>query len=215
MIGSPRGSRDFLASRMGPLSEGFVGMQGWEVAGFALWRKLDLDTGRQARRDHGRGNCVLAEPSSDLQETLSTRLYRLSRGKWSVTEFPEARLRTCSARQTYHHHRTAQHSIQSCYFRVSGADEKRLGRTHKATSSAISFPKKFSMKASIPSVPALTPAVVQTLPLSTHLLAANQCVFLPRGTVLDQAALLVVALWPSKTPARAASPAPVQTVKRY
>jgi hypothetical protein len=47
-----------------------------------------------------------------------------------------------------------------------------------------------------------------------YLARATQCVFGPRGVIAFHICLFVVALWPSRMPARAARPAPLQTARK-
>jgi len=62
-------------------------------------------------------------------------------------------------------------------------------------------------------MPALTPEEVQIFPSSTQRALAIHFTFGPRAVVSAQARLFVVALRPSRTPARAAMPAPFLAVR--
>lgn len=61
-------------------------------------------------------------------------------------------------------------------------------------------------------MPALTPEDVQIFPSVTHLARGTQTTSGLKAVISRHAILLVVARFPSNTPARAASPEPVQTV---
>lgn len=80
---------------------------------------------------------------------------------------------------------------------------------------AFSSPKTLPIQASVTSIPALTPDEVQIFPSVTHLARLTHSTSGPSATISFHAILLVVALLPLRTPARAASPEPVQTVIKY
>jgi hypothetical protein len=77
---------------------------------------------------------------------------------------------------------------------------------------ATTSPYTSSIHAKATSIPALTPDDVQTFPSLTHLVFATQSTRGPSAVISLQAILFVVARFPSRTPARAARPEPVQTV---